>query len=164
MRWRLILEEFGPELIYLKGEKNIVADAISRLNLMNGEEDVLPPVPPSLHSMAHTFGLDVTDDPESTSTPVTFKNLLLHQQKDKTLLRYYRTKECPYSIDIFHGTGKARKLICYKIKLLCRRHFKFLLLNGIILNSTIQGKSVQNKPSNNIFLSKLRDDVVSVCS
>ena len=26
MRWRLILEEFGPELKYIKGENNVVAD------------------------------------------------------------------------------------------------------------------------------------------
>ena len=26
MRWRLILEEFSPELVYIKGSKNVVAD------------------------------------------------------------------------------------------------------------------------------------------
>ena len=31
MRWRLILEELGPELKYTKGEHNVVADALSRL-------------------------------------------------------------------------------------------------------------------------------------
>ena len=31
MRWRLILEEFGPELKYIKGENNVFADALSRL-------------------------------------------------------------------------------------------------------------------------------------
>jgi len=31
MRWRLILEEFGPDIRHIKGEDNIVADAISRL-------------------------------------------------------------------------------------------------------------------------------------
>ena len=31
-RWRLILEEYGPEIIYIKGIHNTVADAISRLN------------------------------------------------------------------------------------------------------------------------------------
>ena len=31
MRWRLIIEEFGPELKYIKGENNVVADALSRL-------------------------------------------------------------------------------------------------------------------------------------
>ena len=30
-RWRLILEEYGPELIYTKGSTNTVADALSRL-------------------------------------------------------------------------------------------------------------------------------------
>ena len=29
--WCLILEEYGPEIIYIKGEDNIVADAMSRL-------------------------------------------------------------------------------------------------------------------------------------
>ena len=33
MRWRLILEEFNPTLTYIKGENNIVADALSRLDI-----------------------------------------------------------------------------------------------------------------------------------
>ena len=28
MRWRLILEEFGPEIKYIKGENNVVDDAL----------------------------------------------------------------------------------------------------------------------------------------
>ena len=35
MRWRLTIEEFGPELIYIPGDKNIVADALSRLHIDN---------------------------------------------------------------------------------------------------------------------------------
>ena len=35
MRWRLILEEYGPELLYIKGEDNIVADALSRMDLID---------------------------------------------------------------------------------------------------------------------------------
>ena len=31
MPWRLILEEFGPELKYIKGENNVVVDALSLL-------------------------------------------------------------------------------------------------------------------------------------
>ena len=30
-RWRLLLEEYNPEIVYIKGEDNTVADAISRL-------------------------------------------------------------------------------------------------------------------------------------
>ena len=40
MRWRLILEEYGPEIIYIKGSTNIVADALSRLNIPVTEENV----------------------------------------------------------------------------------------------------------------------------
>ena len=32
IRWRLYLEEFGPKLKYIQGEKNVVADTLSRLD------------------------------------------------------------------------------------------------------------------------------------
>ncbi|KAL3784137.1 hypothetical protein HJC23_005795 [Cyclotella cryptica] len=32
-QWRLLLEEFGPEIVYIKGIHNTVADAISRLDI-----------------------------------------------------------------------------------------------------------------------------------
>jgi hypothetical protein len=38
MCWRLVLEEFGPDLQHIKGEKNIVADALSRLDFDNNQE------------------------------------------------------------------------------------------------------------------------------
>jgi len=31
MRWRLFIEEYSPDLRYIKGEDNVVADALSRL-------------------------------------------------------------------------------------------------------------------------------------
>ena len=37
MRWRLILEEFSPEPIYIKGSQNIVADALSRLDKIDNQ-------------------------------------------------------------------------------------------------------------------------------
>ena len=38
MRWRLILEEFGPELKYIKGEINVVANALSNLEMSDNQE------------------------------------------------------------------------------------------------------------------------------
>jgi hypothetical protein len=32
-RWRLLLEEFGPEYVHVKGEDNVVADALSRMDM-----------------------------------------------------------------------------------------------------------------------------------
>ena len=33
MRWRLYIEEYSPDLRYVKGANNIVADALSRLDM-----------------------------------------------------------------------------------------------------------------------------------
>jgi hypothetical protein len=32
MRWRRIKQEYGPEFLYVKGEHNVVADALSKLS------------------------------------------------------------------------------------------------------------------------------------
>ena len=40
MQWRLILEEYSPELIQIQGSKNITADALRRLDTV----DTLNPV------------------------------------------------------------------------------------------------------------------------
>ena len=49
MRWRLLLEEYGPEIVNIKGKANLVADALSRLprqgDVVEDVEAVLPFVP-----------------------------------------------------------------------------------------------------------------------
>ena len=49
MRWRLLFEEYGPEFEYIKGPKNVVADALSRLprqgDIVDDIGAVLPFVP-----------------------------------------------------------------------------------------------------------------------
>ena len=49
MRWRLLLEEYGPEIEYIKGPKNVVADTLSRLpkqgDIVDDVGAVLPFVP-----------------------------------------------------------------------------------------------------------------------
>ena len=35
MRWRLIIEEYGPEIKYMSGQEHVVADRFSRLSMIN---------------------------------------------------------------------------------------------------------------------------------
>ena len=37
--WRLLLEEYGPEVVHIKGIHNTVADAISRLDICPVQEE-----------------------------------------------------------------------------------------------------------------------------
>ena len=39
MRWRLLLEEYGPHIHHIAGVDNIVADTLSRIKSSNVEED-----------------------------------------------------------------------------------------------------------------------------
>ena len=40
MRWRLLIKEYGPELCYIKGKDNIVADVLSRYDMKEQEFSV----------------------------------------------------------------------------------------------------------------------------
>ena len=103
MRWRLILEEYGPELRYIKGENNVVADALSRLEIMD------QPISKDSASMAEHYGLEEDDLPKD-AFPLRYKTLMIHQQTDKELLEKARDND-GYTLNIFCGGGKERSLI-----------------------------------------------------
>ena len=112
MRWRLVLKEYGPKLEYIKGESNVVADALSRLEM---EETEAQKQHLGMSEMAEVFGMtkeDLTPD----VFPLSYKNILIAQQKDKDLLRKTQ-KYKEYSIKTFRGGGKSRSLICLQGKI-----------------------------------------------
>ena len=137
MRWRLIIEEFSPELIYVKGQNNIIADALSRLNIdetspennsKNNTENNTNISKPSLNELAEHFALE-DDDLPSDAFPVTYSNIMRQQQQDKKLLKLFKNSK-NLKFKEFHGGGKSYKLICNKE-------------NKIFLPKTLQNRTVE---------------------
>ena len=72
MRWRLILEEFGPELKYIKGENNVVSDALSRLEKIPNQE---------ILNISELYGYDDEDMPDS-AYPIRYHDIAKAQETD----------------------------------------------------------------------------------
>ena len=108
MRWRLILEEFSPELIYIQGSKNVAADALSRLELIPDAK----PIEANMQSLAEHFALEEED----ILHPTSYKTIMQYQQKDKHLIKITKEKS-DYSIKTFHGADKKYSLICRNNKI-----------------------------------------------
>ena len=108
-RWRLILKEYSPELIYIHSSKNVTADALSRLDL----DTNAVPIQATAHDMAEHFALEEED----ILHPPSYKAIMCYQQKENSLTKIAKEHD-NYSIKHFHGTDKKYSLICNK-KLNC---------------------------------------------
>ena len=83
MRWRLIIEEFGPKLTHTKGSHNAAVDALSRMRLT--EEDF----------SQEAFAGSVTTGEIPTEFPLSHKILRQEQQADTKLqARLTNSREC----------------------------------------------------------------------
>ena len=101
MRWRLIIEEFGPKLTYIKGESNVVADALSRMRL---SEDEFAP---------EAFAGDANAGDFPTEFPLTYKQIAYEQGKDKKLqarLKNEKEKHL-YVTKTFRHSDKSYELV-----------------------------------------------------
>ena len=98
MRWRLLIEEFGPTIEYIKGPKNIVADVLSRLNLAS--------LPSNPQDVADCYGLD-KDDLPSDAFLITYQLINCKQNNDKTLLTTIKNGAKNFPLKEFHGGGRS---------------------------------------------------------
>jgi hypothetical protein len=90
MRWRLVLEEFGPDLQCIIGENNVVADALSRLDTDDEQE---------IFNGSECFGYDDDNDLPPSSCPTRHAK---EQSDDPALQTKLRThKGC--NENVFRG-------------------------------------------------------------
>jgi RNase H-like domain found in reverse transcriptase/Reverse transcriptase (RNA-dependent DNA polymerase)/Integrase zinc binding domain len=116
MRWRLICEEFGAILHYIKGTHNVVADVLSRLHLQPPPKsdpnfEVLDE--PSSRPLHEAFPFE---ELPKDAFPLKLKLIEYEQSKDKDLMAKIRTSPA-YSLRSFRGGGKIRKLIVKNSKI-----------------------------------------------
>ena len=71
MRWRLLIEEYGLELRYIKGELNIIADVLSRLQLKEEKFSL------------DAFAFD--DEDFLKDNPLSYKEIAFEQKKSKLI-------------------------------------------------------------------------------
>ena len=92
MRWHLLIEEYGPEVIYMKSLDNATADVLLRLSLSGiqakndsttFEESFLTD-----YTLAEHYGMDATDQ---EMMPTSYKILQKYQNEEKA----YKTKLIP---------------------------------------------------------------------
>jgi hypothetical protein len=83
MRWRLVLEEFGPDPQHIKGERNVVANALSRLEIDDEQE---------IFNISECFGYDDDDLPPS-SFPLRHKDIAKAQLDNPALLLKLKTNK-----------------------------------------------------------------------
>jgi len=99
LRWRLLIEEFCPTLVQLAGHKNVVADALSRLDL-----DTSSFLSDQESAMAEIF---TTEDITPVTYPLQLKKITEFQQKDKELLQRTASNQ-HYHLQYFPGWEKHK--------------------------------------------------------
>jgi hypothetical protein len=103
MRWRLIIKEYGPELKYIKGERNIGADTLSCLDMSSDKSHTAEEI-----YMAELFGLDLEDILKDAFS-LTYKKIMSEQKQDKDLLEKLKNPQnsnTTLKIKTYRGGGE----------------------------------------------------------
>jgi hypothetical protein len=110
MRWRLYLEEYSPDISYIKGEQNVVADALSRL----------PYDATAVTATQEAFLSCFTNDFDDLGYhPLSYAHLHVAQQADLTLMKILQMEHSLYHLKDFLGGRKTQSLVCFKGKNSC---------------------------------------------
>jgi hypothetical protein len=107
MRCRLFIEEYSPDLQYIKGENNVVADALSCLpKTSTSYEDSQE----SFYALVecHEYRNKSKNADKYDLHPLSYEHLELAQKRDPQLKKELLNNTNKYKLKDFHGGGKHR--------------------------------------------------------
>ena len=107
IRWRMLLEEYGPEFKHVQGTTNVVADALSRLEMMPKQHDTLLEQPEQIQ-LSYLNEEDILEE----TFPMSPKEISSHQRKNKDLIKSIQDKEHYHMLKV-----EGKELIHYKGKI-----------------------------------------------
>ena len=107
MCWRLIIEEFGPELKHIKIENNVVADTLFCLEMSENEE---------ILNISELYGYYDEDMPDS-GYPIRYHDIAKAQKNDAKLQQKLVSQK-DFTLDTFHGGNQNHGLI-FRNKKIC---------------------------------------------
>jgi hypothetical protein len=153
MRWRLLIEEFGPELIYIKGKHNISADALSRLPFITPKEDL---------QLFEYFNFDAEELPED-AFPVTYANIASQQQNDPLVMNLIGIND-KYTLHTFRGGEKQWQLVIFKKKIVIPQKLQKRVVTWYHLHLCHPGITrTEATIKQHFYWKNLRKDVEQTC-
>ena len=111
MQWRFILNEYNPELIYIQGFKNIAADVLSRLDIVDTDN----PIKPNMSSLVDNFSSE-----KNVPHSVNQKTIMQYQQNNKSLIETTNLNK-DNSFYHLHWADKKYSLICRMYKIVAHK-------------------------------------------
>jgi RNase H-like domain found in reverse transcriptase len=104
--WRWTIEEFGPTIEYIKGPRNVVADALSRLDTEVSSTTASSKQIAELYENTDDKSLQELDYPLSTQI------IAEHQRKDQTLIQHQQ-----HHPEYFSKTVDGHEVILFNNKI-----------------------------------------------
>ena len=98
MSWQLIIEEFGPELKYITGENNVVANALSCLEMSDNKE---------ILNISELYFYDDADMPDSSYT-ICYHDIA-KAKKTNAKLNKKLVSHKDYTLNTFRGGNRNHR-------------------------------------------------------